>query len=85
MKYGPAVREATLRRILPPQSEPLSQVSRDTGISVQTLINWKTQALASGLTFSEEAETEKLSSKEKFRMVVESEALNETELAEYAP
>ena len=84
MKYGPAVREAILRRILSPQSEPLSHVSRDTGISVQTLINWKTQALASGQTFTEETETEKLSSKEKFRMVVESEALNETELAEYA-
>ena len=84
MKYGPAVREAVLRRILPPNSEPISKVSRDTGISMQTIFNWKTQAHADGLSFPEGTKTEKLSSKEKFRMVVESEALNETELAEYA-
>ena len=84
MKYSPALREAILRRILPPNSEPLSKVARDSGISMQTLFNWKNQAMAEGLSFSEETETETFSSKEKFRMVVESEDLNETELAEYA-
>ena len=84
MKYSPALREAILRRILPPNSEPLSKAARDSGISMQTLFNWKNQAMAEGLSFSEETETETFSSKEKFRMVVESEDLNETELAEYA-
>ncbi len=84
MKYGPALREAILRRILPPNSEPMSKVARDSGICLQTLFNWKNQAIADGLSFLEETETEKFSSQEKFRMVVESEALNETELAEYA-
>ena len=84
MKYGPALREAILRRILPPNSEPLSKVARDSGICLQTLFNWKNQAIADGLSFPEETETEKFTSKEKFHMVVESEALNETELAEYA-
>ena len=84
MKYGPALREAILRRILPPNSEPLSKVARDSGICLQTLFNWKNQAIADGLSFPEETETEKFSSQEKFRIVVESEALNETELAEYA-
>ena len=84
MKYGPAIREATLRRILPPNSEPMSQVSRDTGISLQTLFNWKSQAEASGLSFSEETDTAQYTSQERIRIFVETYSLNETELAEYA-
>ena len=84
MKYGSAVREAVLRRILPPKSEPLSLVARDTGIASQTLTNWKNQAIASGQTFCEETETSKLSSKDKFLLVVESMPLNETDLGAFA-
>lgn len=84
MKYGSAIREAILRRILPPNSEPMAKVARVSGISLQTLVNWKNQAIASGQSFREETETSKLSSKERFLIVVESMALNETELGEFA-
>ena len=45
MKYDPALREAILRRILPPNSEPMSKVARDSRISLQTLFNWKKNRL----------------------------------------
>ena len=84
MKYGSPIREAVLRRILPPNSESMSQVSRDTGISLQTLMNWKNQAIASGQTVSEEKETSKLSSKERFFLVAATLPMNESELGEFA-
>jgi transposase-like protein len=83
-KYGQALREAALRRILPPQSESMSTVARDYGISVQTLANWKKMALSGVLTFDEEEETEKLTSQDKFQIVLETAGLSETEIAEYA-
>jgi len=56
-KYGQTLREAALRRILPPQSESMCTVARDYGISVQKLANWKKMALSGVLTFDEEEET----------------------------
>ena len=70
MKYGPALREAILRRILPPNSEPMSKVPRDSGICLQTLFNWKNQAIADGLSFPEETETEKFTSKPESCIIV---------------
>ncbi|MBR4741546.1 MAG: hypothetical protein IK079_01430 [Desulfovibrio sp.] len=86
MKYGESLRESTLRRILPPKSESLSQVSRDTGISIQTLFNWRKKALSEGkeCSFEEEKDTSSYSSEEKFLIVVQAESLNESDLAEFA-
>ena len=53
-KYGQALREAALRRILPPHSESMSLVARDYGIPVQTLANWKKMVLSGALTLDEE-------------------------------
>ena len=83
-KYGQALCEAALRRILPPHSESLSIVARDYGISVQTLANWKKMVLSGALTLDEEEETEMFTSQDKFQMVLETASLSEAEIAEYA-
>ena len=83
-KYGQALREAALRRILPPHSESMSIVARDYGISVQTLSNWKKMVLSGALTLDEEEETEKLTSQDKFQIALETASLSEAEIAEYA-
>lgn len=83
-KYSPELREVALRRILSPNSEPLATVSRDLGVSVQTLINWKKKAGQVEDTETARYEAEKFSSIEKFDIVVATAAMNETELGEFA-
>lgn len=83
-KYSPELREAALRRILPPNCESFANVSRDTGVSIQTLINWKKKAAQGTDADYTNSEKEKFSSIEKFDIVVASAALNETELGEFA-
>lgn len=85
MRYSQEVREAALRRLLPPKSEPLSAVSRDMGITTQTLINWKKKA-AGGNTLDLDStdDASQLSSDEKFDIVVATAQLNESELGEFA-
>ena len=45
IQYSPEFREAALRRILPPNSEKISDVARDLGVPVQTLCGWKKRSL----------------------------------------
>lgn len=44
MKYSSGMKAAIMKRILPPSNESVSEVSRDTGVSQQTIYNWKKQA-----------------------------------------
>ena len=84
--YGPEIREAALRRILPPNPESISSVSRDMGISIPTLMNWKNRASADDNINMEQADEDSctLSSDEKFEIVVAAAAMNETQLGEFA-
>ena len=85
MRYGDSVRKSVLARILPPKSEVMTKVANETGISMQTLIIWKKDALARGYSPEAEGEnTKSFTSKEIFQIVVQAESLNETELGEFA-
>ena len=81
--YGPEIREAALRRILPPNPESISSVSRDMGISIPTM-NWKNRASADDNINMEQAAEDSctLLSNKKFEIVVA--AMNETQLGEFA-
>ena len=83
-KYSPELREAALRRILPPNCESIASVSRAIGVSIQTLINWKKKAAQGADANFSNDEKEKFSSTEKFDIVVASAAMNESELGEFA-
>ena len=83
--YSPEIREAALRRILPPNSEPISSVSRDMGISDKTLRIWKDKAAADdSLDLNSFDESTIFSSEEKFDIVVATASMNETQLGEFA-
>ena len=84
--YSSEIREAALRRLLPPKSESLADVSRDMGISTQTLLNWKKKALSSSedLSLHNADDSSQFSSEEKFDIVLATASLNEAELGEYA-
>ena len=73
------------RRMLPPNNESISKISKEEGISEQTLRNWRDKARADGITApGKDALPDDWSTQDKFLIVVETASMNETELAEYA-
>ena len=85
MNYGPELKEALLRRMLPPNNESITKISKEEGISEQTLRNWRDKARADGIAApGKDALPDDWSTQDKFLIVVETASMNETELAEYA-
>ena len=85
MNYSPELKEALLRRMLPPNNESISKISKEEGISEQTLRNWRDKARADGIAApGKDVLPDDWSTQDKFLIVVETASMNETELAEYA-
>ena len=85
MNYSPELKEAILRRMMPPNNESITKISRDEGISEQTLRNWRDKARGEGIAAPGiDADPEKWGTQDKFLIVVETCSMNEAELAEYA-
>ena len=85
MNYSHELKEAILRRLLPPNNESITKVSREEGISEQTLRNWRDKVRADGKAApGTDAVPDDWSTQDKFLTVVETAGMNETELAEYA-
>ena len=85
MNYSPELKEALLRRMLPPNNESISKIAKEEGLSEQTLRNWRDKARKEGYAVpGTEATPDNWSTQDKFLTVVETAVLSETELAEYA-
>ena len=88
MNYSPELKDALLRRMLPPNNESITKISREEGLSEQTIRNWRDKARReSYATPGTDAIPDNWSTQDKFLkflIVVESSSMNETELAEYA-
>ena len=85
MNYSPELKEALLRRMLPPHNESITKISREEGISEQTLRNWRDKARADGTAApGTDAVPDDWSTQDKFLIVVETASMSEAELAEYA-
>ena len=85
MNYSPELKEAMLRRMLPPNNESITKISKEEGISEQTLRNWRDKARKEGYAApGTNASPDDWSTQDKFLVVVETASMNETELAEYA-
>ena len=85
MNYSPELKEALLRRMLPPNNESITKISREEGISEQTLRNWRDKARKEGYAApGKDARPDDWSTQDKFLVVVETASMNETDLAEYA-
>ena len=48
MNYSPELKDALLRRMLPPNNASITKISREEGISEQTLRNWRDKARKEG-------------------------------------
>jgi len=70
--------------MMAPNATSVAQVSRDTGVSEQTLYNWRNQLRHEGISVpADPSNPEKWSGENKLAVVIETAALNEEELAEY--
>jgi transposase-like protein len=70
--------------MLPPNNVTIRQLSQDEGISEATLHKWRAEARSKGQLLPDaDAGPEGWSSHDKFAAVLETAALNETDLAEY--
>jgi transposase-like protein len=70
--------------MMPPGNRTVSKLAEETGVSAITLYAWRKQARAAAAGVPGEGKSpEGWSSQEKFRVVLESAALSESELAEY--
>ena len=85
MHYSDEIREPLLRRMLPPNNESITAISKEVGISEQTLRTWRDKARKEGYAApGKDAVPDDWSTQDKFLVVVETASMSESELAEYA-
>ncbi|MEG6616204.1 helix-turn-helix domain-containing protein [Peptococcaceae bacterium 1198_IL3148] len=82
-RYSAEFKYSIIQRMMPSNNESVSAISKETGLSVATLHDWKKKARANGIAVpGGEIETEKWSTQDKFLIVVETASLSEIEMAE---
>ncbi len=83
-KYSEEFREQTVRKMMPPNAMSVARISRDSGVSEQTLYNWRNRFCNQGKAVpADPSNPEHWSGENKLAVVIETAALNEEELAEY--
>ncbi len=83
-RYSPERKEAILKKLSPPYSLTVAEVSKQEGISTGALYNWRKQARLSGAPVPGPNKTsDDWSGEAKFAVVVETATLSEAELSQY--
>jgi transposase-like protein len=78
------LKEAVLRKMMPPHNRPISILAQEEGISEATLFNWRREAREKGILMPDgDSGPEGWSARDKFAAVIETASFNEAELAEY--
>ena len=82
--YSEERKASVLKKMLPPHNQSVTKVSREEGISDATLYNWRTQAKQQGSPVPGSGKTsDQWSAEAKLAVVIETAALNESELSQY--
>jgi transposase-like protein len=81
--YSKEFKEKMIIRMLPPNNEPISKISKETKISIATLHKWKNSYTTSGKQPIKSTNSDKWSSQDKFLVVMETASMNEMELSKY--
>lgn len=83
-KYNDEFKEQVVRKMMPPGAQSVAQVSRDTGVSEQTLYNWRNKYRREGKVVpADPSNPENWSGADKLAVIIETASLNEHELSEY--
>ena len=83
-KYSKELKETVVQKMMPPNAQSIAQICRDTGVSEQTLYNWRTQYKNEGKVVpADPSNPENWSAQDKLAVVIETASLNEQALSEY--
>jgi transposase-like protein len=84
-RYSEELKQSVLKRMMPPASRTVKEMSRETGITEATLYNWRTLARRAGAVMpgGGQRKAEEWDSASKFAVVLETAGLSEEALAEY--
>ena len=82
--YDAALRDAVRIRMSPPNRESVAQIARDTGITAQTIYNWRSQWQKQGqLVPASPKPPEQWSAADKLAAVIQAAGLSGTELGTF--
>ena len=83
--YPEEFKARIIAQMLPPNNRHVPELARETGVPQDTLYDWrvKHRPKAEGAVVKAAAGPDRLTSQEKFHLVVESAPLNEQELGEF--
>lgn len=83
-RYSPELKEQIVKKMMPPNSQSVATISRDTGISTPTLYAWKKQFQAQGFVVPKKpSKADQWDAKAKLAAVVQTASMNETERSTY--
>ena len=78
------LKDAMVAKMLPPNNQSISRISKQEGIPQATLRKWRDGARANGLAApATDAPSDDWNTEDKFLIVVETAGMSETDLAEY--
>ena len=84
MGYPAKRKAAILQKMLPPNNKPIAQLAKEEGIAQGTLYSWRAEARAKGKLMPDgDLRPKGWASVDKFAAVLETAALNESELSVY--
>jgi transposase-like protein len=84
-RYSEELKQSVLKRMMPPESRTVKELSRETGITEVTLYNWRKLARKAGAVMpgGGQRKAEDWDSASKFGVVLETASLSEEGLSEY--
>lgn len=82
--YSEAFKKSIIQKMMPPNNVPVSQLVRDTGISDVTLYTWRKKAVSKGVPVPGDGKSpDQWTPENKLAVIIETAALNQTEMAKY--
>jgi transposase len=84
MKYSMGFKQGILKKVLPPESRPVHEVSKEVGIAEQTIRNWMERA-KDGTLIAEDGEIapRERRASEKLKLVIESKSIEPERMGEW--
>ena len=84
VRYTEEFKEQVVRKMMAPKAMSIAHISRETGVSEQSLYNWRNKNRKEGKAVpADPSNPENWSGENKLAVVIEIAALNEEELSEY--
>ena len=83
-RYSQEIKEAVIRKMMPPHNIPIAKLKKETGITDATLYTWRKQAKAQGIPVPGDGKNpQQWSAQDKLAVLMETAVLNSAELSEY--